>query len=432
MIQCTLIVGDINLSGTNWEAMDSNDNYESEILDKLIESNFSNISNQTLDVFLTNNPHPVIECYQHQNLDRSFEVNKKQCSDHLPILTSVVFLGTIVKNSNTCRKFAFKRADWKKLNQAIKENAFKPFCFSNVDALLNQWYTCIRHHINNHIPKVMKHRAALPPWASKETSHMIMQLNTKKKAWKNLNPSRLLKLKKLEKQILKQLDIDLDIFEDKIFSSRRFSSIQKYLKCIRKPSVLPATIKFGNEKASSDSEKATLFNLFFKSVYNSKEPSQMIYTKSKLNFIKTSRLEIEELSQNLDMNKSTGPDNLGNIILRNCAKTLSKSLLLLFQTILNKEIFPELWKLSQITPVYKEGSKADVNCYRPISLLCCVSKLLERIVFNRIYSHCKDNLFENQFGFRQRRSATTQLLLFLNSLYAKLDDVKTKELSVLY
>ena len=50
MIQGTMIVGDINLSGTNWEAMDSNDKYESEIPDKLIESNFSNISNQTLDV----------------------------------------------------------------------------------------------------------------------------------------------------------------------------------------------------------------------------------------------------------------------------------------------------------------------------------------------------------------------------------------------
>ena len=70
MIQCTLIVGEINLSGKNWEAMDSNDNYESEVLDKLIESNFSNISNQTLDGVLTNNPHPVIECYQHQNPHR--------------------------------------------------------------------------------------------------------------------------------------------------------------------------------------------------------------------------------------------------------------------------------------------------------------------------------------------------------------------------
>ena len=105
---------------------------------------------------------------------------------------------------------------------------------------------------------------------------------------------------------------------------------------------------------------------------------------------------------------------------------------MLFQTTLNKGSFPELWKLSQITPVYKEGSKADVNCCRSISLLYCVSKLLERIIFKRIYSNCRDSLFENQFGFRQRRSATTQLLLFLNSLYAKLDDVKTKELSVLY
>ena len=212
-----------------------NDNYESEILDKMIESNVSNISNQMLDVALTNNPHLVIECYQHHELHRSFMVNKKHCSHHLPILTSVVFLGTVVKNSNTCRKFAFKRAVWKKLNQAIEEKAFKTFCFSNVDALLNHWYTWIRHHINNYIPNVTKHRAALPPWANKETSHIMKQLNTKKKAWKILNLSRRLKLKKLERQILKQLDIDLNIFEDKILTSRRFSSIQQHVRSILKP-----------------------------------------------------------------------------------------------------------------------------------------------------------------------------------------------------
>ena len=173
------------------------------------------------------------------------------------------------------------------------------------------------------------------------------------------------------------------------------------------PSVWTALIEFGNEKASNDGEKATLFKLFFESVCNSKEIPLLIYTKSKFNFIKTSRLEIEELSQNLDLNKSTGPDNLGYIFIRNCAKTLCKSLLLLFQTFQKKGIFPELWKISQITPVNKEWSKADVNCYRHIIHLCCFSKLLERIIFNQLYSHCKDSLFENQFWLRQRNSPTT-------------------------
>ena len=153
MIQFTLIVGNITLSGTNWET------------DRI-----------KLYVVLTNKTHPVIECYQHHNLYRRFEINKKQCSNHLPIRT----LGTVVRNSNMCRKFAFKKADCKKLNHAIEENAFKPFYFSNVDAFLNQWNTWIKHHINNNIPKVTKHRAALPPWASKETSYMMKQLNTKK------------------------------------------------------------------------------------------------------------------------------------------------------------------------------------------------------------------------------------------------------------
>ena len=115
---------------------------------------------------------------------------------------------------------------------------------------------------------------------------------------------------------------------------------------------MPVIIKFGNEKASSDSQKAIFFNLFFKSVYNNKEPPLLIYTKSKLHFIKILRLEIDNLSKNLDLKRSTGPDNLEIIFFRNCAKTLSKSLLLRFQTVLNKGILPELWKLSHIMPVY--------------------------------------------------------------------------------
>ena len=128
--------------------------------------------------------------------------------------------------------------------------------------------------------------------------------------------------------------MDLNIFEDKIFTSRRF--IRKKIS-----EFYPTTLcfacsnQFGDEKAGSESAKATHFNLLFKSVYNKNELPLLIYRKSKLKLIKTAQLEIEEFSQNLDMSKSTGPDNLASIILKNFSRTLSKSLLLLFQTILN-------------------------------------------------------------------------------------------------
>ena len=101
---------------------------------------------------------------------------------------------------------------------------------------------------------------------------------------------------------------------------------------------------------------------------------------------------ITDISRKLQLNKSNGPDNFGNIIFIFCSATLSKSLVLLFQTMTNKGKFPSIWKISQITPIYKEGSKAEVNCYRPISLLCCVSKIFEKVIFDEI-SNRRTTLF---------------------------------------
>ena len=141
---------------------------------------------------------------------------------------------------------------------------------------------------------------------------------------------------------------------------------------------------------------------------------------------------ITDISRKLQLNKSNGPDNFGNIIFKFCSATLSKSLALLFQTMSNKRKFPSIWKISQINPIYKEGSKAEVNCYRPISLLCCVSKIFEKAIFYEIYYHCRHRLNENQFGFRKNRSATSQLLLFLDKVYRKFDTVSSDDISILY
>ena len=64
----------------------------------------------------------------------------------------------------------------------------------------------------------------------------------------------------------------------------------------------------------------------------------------------------EKIMLELDINKATGPDNLGNLVYKNLAKTISKSVLIIFQIFLNKGIFPETWKLSEVVPIFKDGN----------------------------------------------------------------------------
>ena len=55
-----------------------------------------------------------------------------------------------------------------------------------------------------------------------------------------------------------------------------------------------------------------------------------------------------------------------------------------------------------MTPIYKAGDNSDISNYRPISVLPCSSKILERLIYNRLYKYLKKNniLYGNQFGFQ--------------------------------
>jgi len=67
--------------------------------------------------------------------------------------------------------------------------------------------------------------------------------------------------------------------------------------------------------------------------------------------------------------------------------------------------------------VYKSANQSFVKNYRPTSLLCNTSKVLETLIYKKIIDHVLDNITNCQFGFLPGRSTTQQLLLYLNNIY---------------
>ena len=91
---------------------------------------------------------------------------------------------------------------------------------------------------------------------------------------------------------------------------------------------------------------------------------------------------IVEFIGSLDVSKSCGPDNLPAVVLRNCAKELTKSIFDLFRNFRRLGIYPSAWKIGAVSPIFKKKrSKADAINYRPVTLLCIVSKVLERLLY---------------------------------------------------
>ena len=88
-------------------------------------------------------------------------------------------------------------------------------------------------------------------------------------------------------------------------------------------------------------------------------------------------------------------------MLKYTCKTVAKPLCRLFNMSLQQRSFPSLWKSADVMPIFKKGDKSVVSNYRPISLVSCVGKALERIVFKHVYNHLLTNslIYKYQSGF---------------------------------
>ena len=112
--------------------------------------------------------------------------------------------------------------------------------------------------------------------------------------------------------------------------------------------------------------------------------------------------ELKDAFFSLKINKSPGYDEISFNGVKKCFVELYDPLKFIFELSLEKGIFSDDLKIARVTPVFKVSDRSKLGNYRPISVLPCFSKILERIVYNRIYKYLKENknLYPKQFGFQ--------------------------------
>lgn len=84
--------------------------------------------------------------------------------------------------------------------------------------------------------------------------------------------------------------------------------------------------------------------------------------------------------------------------------------------------FPQIFKTARVCPIHKKGNKNNIQNYRPISLLSGFSKIMEKIMDNRLISFLEKHkiLSNEQFGFQKRKSTAEVVSKFVeNILHAK-------------
>ena len=119
-------------------------------------------------------------------------------------------------------------------------------------------------------------------------------------------------------------------------------------------------------------------------------------------------------------------DNLSSKLLKDIKGIISRPLSIIINQSLCSGIFPSKLKLAKVIPLHKKEDQRVFGNYRPISLLCSISKIFEKVAFKQILEYFTSNnlLFESQYGFRENHSTELAALEFIDRIKLEMDPKK--------
>jgi len=141
----------------------------------------------------------------------------------------------------------------------------------------------------------------------------------------------------------------------------------------------------------------------------------------------TTPKEIEKIIQSPKTKNSHGYDGIPTNILKISTPFITSPLTYICNKSLSLGIFSFRLKFSEIIPIHKKGNRIDITNFRPISLLTSFSKILEKVIFARLYQHIDQNniLATEQFGFRNNSSTEKASFKLINEVLLALNNKLT-------
>ena len=318
--------------------------------------------------------------------------------------------------------------DWKHmLNENCPNNAYNEF--------LRIFFDLYNEAFPNQNIKI-KRKSFNSPWMTKG----LVKSSKKKqrlyeKFLKNRNPEKELNYKQyktlfesLKKKSKKNYYSDLT--DSNKYNIKKTWNIMKEIignkRVTNAP--LPNFITVKNREIFDKKEIAETFNGYFAnigpnlaaSIPESKTSFQnyIHYNGPCLSTINLTDLELENAFASLKTNKSSGYDDISADVVKRVSDEIFVILKHIFNISLAKGVFPDELKIARVTPIFKKGNNTLVANYRPISVLPCFSKLLERIMYNRLYKFLLENniLYQKQFGFQNAHSPEHAILQLVNQI----------------
>ena len=275
--------------------------------------------------------------------------------------------------------------------------------------------------LDKYVPKVVKKvNTNKPPWWSSRLSKAVRDKQYLYSHFKFTKSPLDYSKYTSQRNHVKYLIRSAKVKHDELMMQRFKSNPKMLYSYVRSKSKVRSRIgqleKSDGTLTTNDKETAGVLSSFFKSVFTVEDTSAVPNFPTKvnttLNDISFTESDLYSVLKSLNPNKTPGPDNVHPQLLKNCAHSLTKPLFLLFVQSLNSGKLPKEWKMANVTPIFKKGSKTSASNYRPVSLTSQVVKILESLIRSRIMQYLEDNniVTHCQHGFVTKKSCFTNLL----------------------
>ena len=378
--------------------------------------------NNTLDLLFTNNSSIV---------NRVETLPKLGQSDH-----DVVFVEINIKPETRPQKprkiFLYKKADYEAIKEDLQTFQLE---FEQLDHetystndLWEMFKKRVQAAIDKHIPtKMAKYKNGFP-WIDRSLKSLIRRLkrNYKQKFKSEAQKSHYRKFKNhVQKTIRsaywKYIDeiITPPSTEDPSPSQKRFWT---FIKSFKRDNSGVSPLKEQGTLVSDAKGRANILNRQFKSAFTQEPPGEIPdkgpSPHPKMPNFTITPAGINKLLSNLKVHKASGPDNINARILREMKDVIAPVLSIIYNHSLETGCVPQDWRNANVAPIYKKGERFKASNYRPVSLTCICSKVMEHVVVSQIMNHMdKHDLFYKwQHGFRPKLSCETQLVTMVHDL----------------
>ena len=433
-----LLLGDFNLPDIDWSSLSASSLPSRSLCDELFSLNYAQLvtcpthaSGNTLDLVVTNIPEAVCD----------LSVSRDLCpgiSDHY-FIHFYITISKPVSIKNKCKVcFCYDRVDTDGLYLHLSLYSAPPILTTNID---NVWFSLAQTMLESRdlfVSKVRLPTTPSPRWYNYEIRCAIHKVRSlRRRINSKATNYQLDKLSLMERDLQSLIASAKESYLSTMVSrfNNRPGVLFSYLSRLSKATGIPEVVHFGDLAASTPRDKANLFNTFFHSVLTTSNYclpplTELPAPSTQLHHLTVSADDVFKKLMNLDTSKAAGIDNLHPTIIKLCAGPLLSTITSLYSTCLMYHTMPMQWKVHKISPVYKSGDRSNVCNYRPISLLCILSKVLESLVYDKIIQFIRPKLSKSHFGFLQQRSCQTQLLSFFADIYSGIEG--KKEVDVLY